>query len=77
MTGSFWLVLRFSALVGALLVFAVRIAFSQGADELLIILGHLAGPGLVNFGRALVNTDGQLSATALWLVAVATGGLLA
>lgn len=39
-------------------------------------MGGLAGPGLVNFGRALANDNGQLSAMAVWLMAVVAGGLL-
>ncbi|KAF9454669.1 DUF395-domain-containing protein [Macrolepiota fuliginosa MF-IS2] len=40
------------------------------------LAGVCPGPGLVNFGRALVHNEAQLSSTALWLAAVATGGLL-
>jgi len=36
----------------------------------------VAGPGLVNFGRALVNSNAQLSATTLWLLALVAGGLV-
>ncbi|KAF5358245.1 hypothetical protein D9756_001399 [Leucocoprinus leucothites] len=38
--------------------------------------GVCPGPGLVNFGHALVNSDVQLPAMALWLVALVTGGLI-
>jgi hypothetical protein len=35
-----------------------------------------AGPGLVNFGRSLVSDENsQISGIAIWLIALATGGL--
>lgn len=38
---------------------------------------HKAGPGLVNFGRALVHSEDRLFSTAAWLAAVVVGGLAA
>ncbi|KXN92235.1 hypothetical protein AN958_08688 [Leucoagaricus sp. SymC.cos] len=40
------------------------------------LAGVCPGPGLVNFGHALITHDSQISATALWLVALSTGGLV-
>ncbi|KAL9715327.1 hypothetical protein Ac2012v2_001990 [Leucoagaricus gongylophorus] len=40
------------------------------------MVGVCPGPGLVNFGRALVNSNAQLSATTLWLLALVAGGLV-